>query len=244
MSSFLGHRRKSHRLAAAAGGIKTDLVAWWDLEEASGDRLDAHTNGLDLTANGSLALISSAAGQVGDCVSKTGTSGESLYHADDALFDITGDMTIAGWVNFSSAADNFALAGKWLGSGDQRSYLVYKGGGSRAINFITSLDGSTSTYTTITSGSLSLNTWYFIVARLEVGGNSTLYVDNSSVATTAAPASVNSGSARFELFSFNTSTINTRPGKIDSLGIWNRALDRSEITTLWNSGSGVAYADL
>ena len=226
---------------ASAGDIKTDLVAWYDLEEASGTRSDAHTNSLDLTVNGS--GIGSATGQVGDAVNKTLAGTESLYHADDALFDITGDMTIAGWMNFSSATDNFALAGKWLGSGNQRSYLVYKGNGATSINLLVSGDGSTNDLS-LASGSLSLNTWYFIVAKVVAGGTSTLYVDNSSVATGTAPSSIYNSSARFELFSFNTGTISTKQGLIDSLGIWNRALSSSEITTLWNSGSGVAYADL
>ena len=69
-------------------------------------------------------------------------------------------------------------------------------------------------------------------------------IDGSSVDSGTAPSSIHSGSARAELFSFNTGTVNTRQGLIDSLGIWSRALETSEIATLYNSGSGVAYADL
>jgi len=239
MSSFLSHRRKAFRGGA---GIKAGLVAWYDLEEASGTRSDAHTNGLDLTENGT--SIDSTTGKVGDAAEKIVINTDSLYHADDALLDITGDMTIAGWMNFTSVSDNFAMFSKWTGSGNQRSYMVYKGSSSTVVNFIISTDGTNATYFTLSSGSLSVDTWYFVTAKFVAGGTSTLYINNSSVDSGTAPSSIHSGSSRVEMFSFNTGGVTTRQGLIDSVGVWDRALDASEITTLYNSGNGVAYSDL
>ena len=236
MSSFLSHRRRA--FSAADTGIKAGLVAWYDLEEASGTRSDAHGT-LDLTENGT---ISSGTGQVGDAAKKTSTGTDSLYHVDDAAFDITGDMTIAGWINFTSGGDNFVLAGKWLGTGNQRSYILYKPAASTAMRFIASVDGSASSITL--NGNSIANTWSFVVVKFVAGGTSTLYINNVSVDTGTAPSSIADTTSRFELFSFNAGSQSSRTGLIDSLGIWNRALETSEITTLWNSGSGVAYADL
>lgn len=235
--SYLQHRRKSFRTADT--GLKSGLVAWYDLEEASGTRSDAHGS-LDLTENGT---IGSATGQVGDAANKASAGTDSLYHLDNASFSITGDMTIAGWINFSSTTANFALAGKWLGTGNQRSYILYKPNGLRAMRFIASADGSASSIT-LESGALLLNTWHFAVVKFVAGGTSTLYINNSSVDTGTAPSSIADTTSRFELFSFNTGAISTQAGLLDSVGIWNRALETSEITTLWNSGSGVSYADL
>ena len=229
-----------YRFAGADTGIKAGLVAWYDLEEASGTRSDAHTNGLDLTENGT---IGSATGKVGDAADKTASGTDSLYHADDALFDITGDMTIAGWINFSSSDDHFAIFSKWLGTGNQRSYILYKPSGLRTIRFFASSDGST-TDLTLESGDRAFDTWHFVTLKFVAGGTSTLYINNSSVDTGTAPSSIHSGSSRMELISFNSGAISTRSGLLDSVAIWNRALDASEITTLYNSGSGVSYSDL
>ena len=229
-----------YRFAVAETGIKAGLVAWYDLEEASGTRADAHTNGLDLTENGT---VGSATGQVGDCAFKTVFNTDSLYHADDANFDITGDMTIAGWVYMDSTTNNLAFASKWLGTGNQKSYILYKPTGLRTVRFIASSDGAASSLT-LETGALALDTWFFITLKFVAGGTSTLYVDNSSVDTGTAPSAIYNSSSRFELYSFNTGGITTSSGGIDSLGIWNRALEASEISTLYNSGSGVAYADL
>ena len=225
--------------AAADTGIKAGLVAWYDLEEASGTRSDAHGS-LDLTENGT---IGSATGKVGDAANKASAGTDSLYHADNASFSITGDMTIAGWINFSSATDNFALVSKWLGTGNQKSYILYKPSGLRTLRFIASADGSASSIT-LESTARALDTWHFVVVKFVAGGTSTLYIDNASVDTGTAPSIIADTTSRFELFSFNTSSVSSRAGLIDSVGIWNRALDSSELTTLWNSGSGVAYADL
>ena len=94
------------------------------------------------------------------------------------------------------------------------------------------------------SNAIALATWYFVVLKFVAGGTSTLYVNNLSADTGTAPSAIHSGSARAELFSFNTGSINTQAGLLDSVAIWNRALETAEIITLYNSGSGVAYADL
>ena len=230
----------SYRFAAAETGIKAGLVAWYDLEEASGTRVDAHTNGLDLTENGT---VGSATGKVGDCAFKTVFDNGSLYHADDTNFDIEGDMTIAGWVYMESLTNNLAFVSKWLGATSDKSYILYKPSGLRTVRFIASSDGAASSLTLETTA-LALDTWFFITLKFVAGGTSTLYVDNSSFDTGTAPSAIHNSSSRFELFSFNTGAITTSKGGIDSLGIWNRALEASEITTLYNSGSGVAYSDL
>ena len=72
-----------------------------------------------------------------------------------------------------------------------------------------------------------------------------LWVDGASAVTpVAAPASLHSGTARLELFSFNGGGVGTERANLDSVAIWSRALSSGEISTLYNSGSGVAYADL
>jgi len=238
MSSFLSHRRKAFR----GDGIKEGLVAWYDLEEASGTRSDAHTNGLDLTENGT---IGSTTGQVGDAADKASAGTDSLYHADDSLLDITGDLTLAGWVKYDAKTRIFPIIGKSNGTGNQRSYLLYKQTDSNKMRFLVSDDGTSAGNTIIESSStFGTGAWYFVVGVLSAGGTMELFVNNSSEGTATAPSAIYSSTSRLELWNINGGTATTESGNLDSVAIWNRALSTDEITTLYNSGSGVAYSDL
>lgn len=223
-----------------AGNIKTDLVAFWNLGEASGTRFDAHST-YDLTENG---IIGSVTGVVGVAANHISSNTDSLYHPDDAAFDVTGDLTVAGWINSSSLSGSCAIIGKINGGGNQRSYLLYRS--LDKLRFLVCSDGTSGGNTIVEStASISTNTWYFVVGVFKANDVVELWVDGASAVTpVAAPASLHSGTARLELFSFNEGTISTLPAYLDQVAIWSRALSASEISTLYNSGSGVAYADL
>ena len=231
----------SYRFAAAGGGIKDNLVAWWDLEETTGTRVDAHST-YDLTENGT---IDSTTGVVGAAAYHANYNSHSLYHPDDAAFDISGDLTVAGWIDSETVASgNISIIGKTSGTGNQRSYLLYRSGSK--LRFLVSSDGTSGGNTIAEStASISANTWYFVVGVFKANDVVELWVDGASAVTpVAAPASINSGTARLEMFSFNDGGVATDPATLDSVAIWSRALSSSEISTLYNSGSGVAYADL
>jgi hypothetical protein len=226
---------------AAAGDIKTDLVAFWNLGEASGTRVDAHST-YDLTEDGT---IGSVTGVVGVAANHAANNSDSLYHPDDAAFDVTGDLTVAGWINSSSLSGSCAIIGKINGSGvDERSYLLYRS--LDKLRFLVCSDGTSGGNTIVEStASISTSTWYFVVGVFKANDVVELWVDGASAVTpVSAPALLHSGTARLELFSFNEGTISTPPAYLDQVAIWSRALSTSEISTLYNSGSGVAYADL
>ena len=230
-----------YRFAAADTGIKDNLVAWYDLEETTGTRVDAHGT-YDLTENGT---IGSTTGVVGTAADHTGTNPDSLYHPDDAAFDITGDLTVAGWIDTSSiGTGTTSIISKIDGTGNQRSFLLYRTGSN--IRFLVNSDGTSGGNVLITStASISANTWYFVVGVFKANDVIELWVDGASAATpVSAPASLFNSTARLELFSYNTGVTSTSPATLDSVAIWSRALSSGEIATLWNSGSGVAYADL
>ena len=226
---------------AAAGGIKDNLVAWYDLEETTGTRVDAHST-YDLTENGTIGSIT---GVVGTAAYHTANDTNSLYHPDDAAFDITGDLTVAGWIDSSTIGAGYtSIIGKINGTGNQRSYLLYRS--SSKLRFLVSSDGTSGGNTIAEStASISANTWYFVVGVFKANDVVELWVDGASAVTpVAAPASLHSGTARLELFSFNDGGVGTERANLDSVAIWSRALSSGEISTLYNSGSGVAYADL
>lgn len=231
-----------YRFAAADAGIKTDLVGWWDLEETgtTADRLDATANNLDMTVTGSILGSTGKIGTAAEAV----TSSDSLTRPDEALTSITGDMTIAGWINIDNNSALFTILSKSLATGNQRSYILYAQ--SSQFKFLVNVDGNSGASNTIVTSTTtaSTSTWYFVCGVYKAGDDVDLWVNGTKeVSAGSAPASLHDGTAPLEMFSLNDGQPNGI-GLLDSVGLWSRALSDAEIATLYNSGSGVAYADL
>ena len=82
------------------------------------------------------------------------------------------------------------------------------------------------------SGSLSLNTWYHIVATVDSGGNSTLYINNAIVDTgTNFPAYTP------DVIGGDDVNNQTFTGSIDEVRVYNRVLSAAEIRGLYAYGA-------
>jgi len=99
--------------------------------------------------------------------------------------------------------------------------------------------GINATYTV----TLTIGTWYFISATWDTGGTMTLYLNGSSVATNTSTGTYSlSMTPRLTIGTWWDSPLSgTLKGKVDEVGIWSRALSSSEITELYNSGTGLSY---
>ncbi len=97
------------------------------------------------------------------------------FHADSALFDITGDegwvdssyhgLTMGGWWQISNlGVTNEGLMAKFNAAGNQKAYRLYVGSASSLINFTISSDGSTNSNNLATSFSPTNDTWFYCVA--------------------------------------------------------------------------------
>ncbi|MCK5450090.1 LamG domain-containing protein [Candidatus Pacearchaeota archaeon] len=106
------------------------------------------------------------------------------------------------------------------------------------------LGTSSSTYTLTSTPTYSSGTWYHVVSTYD-GNNIRLYVNGSELSgdSVSATGTINYGGA--------TSTYIGRriradlpdyfDGLIDEIGIWNRALNSTEVSDLYNSGDGLTY---
>ena len=134
-------------------------------------------------------------------------SGSQHYfdRTDEAGLSITGTLTIGCWAYFSTApASAMGLMGKWGAAIGSRSYRIFKTS-ANTIQFAVSTDG-TNAFTVTTTGTVTINTWYFIIATFLPSTEITVWLASNSESdiekasnTTSIPATIIDNTQAFEL---------------------------------------------
>lgn len=216
--------------------LLTDLLAYWKMEE---DGLvlkeDSHTGNLDLTPNASTAP--QQAGIINFGIRLFGSPGKTLKN-HDAVFDVEGAMTIAGWVNFNSVAANTFLVGKVDKEAPDtglptEGYMLYLNASSQLAYW----HGNGVTTSEVFHGMVpSDGVWYFIVCGFE-GGTQFIQVNNGSRTSLVGIANT-PGLLQFVFGGARTLSISGPDAVFDEFGVWARALTLAEADYLYNSGAG------
>lgn len=171
------------------------------------------------------------------------SSSQYLSISDNASLSMgTGvHPTFSGWVYLDSATAQRTILSKWNTSSNKEYEIYYDNSASR-FKFSVSNDGSTATTVTAsTFGAASNSTWYFITAYYD-GVHIGISVNNGAFDTTSFSSDIFDGTANFNLGAENGASF--MDGRLDSWGIWKRVITASEITYLYNSGSGRSYVSL
>lgn len=147
----------------------------------------------------------------------------------------TGDFTYNLWYKSSTTGTNKQLSviGNSAQSTNTILYLYTTTG--NAIQLDTAGAGI---ITSSNTSSLDGN-WHMLTIT-KTGDNFVMYIDNASVGT-GTRASINLGTNVLSVGYDNPNSRWSWVGMLDELGIWARALSGSEITELYNSGSGSQY---
>ena len=235
-----------NELAHAGDGddLKTDLVAWWDLEEESGTRYDAHGSN-DLTDNNTVSRGTGIVDYGGDFEE---SNTEYLSSADTADLSMGSSVspTFACWVKFESFSDaESAIMRKWSSGTNEEYILYYVTGTTNRFRFYWN-DGGGYPWPYVnadTAGQASTDAWYYVVAWKDAT-NVNISINNGSADTTATDNSGNSGSDAFYIGSHGSDSNTSVDGIIDSCAIWKRNLTANERTWLYNEGNGREYSDI
>lgn len=208
--------------------LTDNIIAYYKLDGNSNDATGNGHNGTDtsMTYSATNAVINTA-GQFSG-------SGKILV-ADHADFDGTTAVTMAAWVKFSSLTSQQIIFSKSNAGGTAYMYLAKNAG-----NKITaSVD--TEAHSIVGGTTIGTSTKYFCVVTYD-GATLKLYLNGASDATNVSYAGAltpGTGSVAIgELGDLNTQYTS---GTIDEVGWWSRALSSTEITQLYNSGSGRQY---
>ena len=215
------------------------LVSYYKFDDASGNASESTASANTLTNNGTVAY---AAGKLNNA-------------ADFGTTNSTKSLTRNGYL-VSDGAVSFSLWGKQqteIGSGIQTFLQIGTqstgfrldydyNAGSRRLSLVR-LRNSLATVTTSYTITLGTSSYYHLVGVYDLS-TITLYVNGASVSTTAA--SLN-GTTNWspDLGHFSVGAIQdlnsggfSQYASIfaDELGIWNKGLTSTEVTTLYNTG--------
>jgi hypothetical protein len=199
-----------------------NILSYWNLDDnGSGgvSLVDSTGNGNTLAASGSLVV---GDGKIEDAILFDGSSNSVVTSSG---FSGSGDFSISFWVKPNSFSGYRGLISR---VSELNIYINFDG--SLSVNNASSPSSIESV------GSLSLGGWSY-VAVIKSGGTTSLYINGSFIASTTQGISPSGG---FFIGSFGGFQW-FLDGGIDEVGIWNRALSPSEITSLYNGGAGLSY---
>ena len=218
--------------------LLTNLVSYWKLDGNSADSL-ALNNGTDTSIT-----YGTSYGKINQGALFNGTSSYISLGTQSAL-SLQSNMSISVWINVNTLPASGSLnniLSKYSNQTNAGGYdlRLYNNSGTQVIEFIVS------TGTAIASAlyvyTLSLNTWYHLVATND-GTTSTLYLNGTSVATATIgnPGPSTNSTPNIGCLDLVGSFERFFNGDIDEVGVWSRALTSTEVTTLYNGGAGLSY---
>lgn len=221
--------------------LTDNLVSYWKMDEASGNRADAH-GANTLTDNNT---VGAATGIINNAADFELSSSESLSILDvtQSGLDLAGDMTISMWIKPESMTGSHGLVTKFRDLAGNKSYRLHCTTTDIALTLTSNGTTETSAIWTFT---LSAGTWYHLVLVYTASaGSATLYVNNTSQgAKTGLSTSVFNSVSVFRLGS-RSSALDVAEqffdGLMDEVGIWSRTLSSTEVATLYGGGAGLAY---
>lgn len=214
---------------SSSTGLLTGLLSFWELDETSGTRIDAHGS-IDLSENNS---VGSGTGKIGNAVN---TSSGWLTSGHNYDLTTTG-FSVSTWVNGTPSDVGPAVAQWSTGFG----FFVGLDSAAFAANEFTFVLGNEPTYYVASYPQSS--GWHHLVGVYDpVADTSKLYVDGVLRHTlTSIPTIPLDGSANFKIGSIDSGGEFKFNGLVDSTGLWNRQLSDSDVSLLYNSGNGLPY---
>jgi len=211
--------------------LATDLVSYWELEEASGTRVDSHGSN-DLTDNNT---VGQATGKIGDAADFEASQSERLI-ASSPFTTATTDFSVSMWFKPESIGAYQSL----MQNGRQSNFwniLIHPNG--RFQFFKDNIAEYPSTFT------LAAGTWYhLVIVKTGDGANNMAFFVNNAAAGTASVGTISTPATAAYLGAYTTqgtSFVFHADGIIDEVGIWSKALTSTERSDLYNSGAGIPY---
>jgi len=214
---------------ATSSTLLDGLISYWKLDESSGNATDSA--GSNTGTNTSITY--STTGKINTCYTFNGSTSK-VDCGDPTNLRLTTQGTLSAWVYASSISNNVIVSkGDWGNDKNGYTFVFYDG------YLSLELADASSYISVIDSNTFTLNTWTHVVATWD-SSNAYLYKNGSSVGSSTNGKTMTSTGKTFYI-GFNGDHSAPFSGNIDEVGVWNRKLTSSEITELYNSGSGKAY---
>lgn len=221
-----------------SAALSDNLVAYYKLDEASGNAVDA-LGANDLTETS--GSIGTTTGKINGARACAGGDTEYFERTDNATFS-TGDIDFSFqvWVNATSLVSFPVVFRK--GANGARDYILYiDTSDSNKPAWEVSSNGASGTTVKWGTG-LTTSTWYHIVCWHDAAANQIGIAVNAGTAVTSSHSTgVQDGAGTFQLGAGSDQGLYW-DGLIDEFGMWKRVLSSGERTSLYNGGSGLPYS--
>lgn len=225
------------KIGAAISTLLTSLYAVYKAESNANDSLGNY-NG---TASGGLTYTS---GKSGNCFVANGSNAEITFSDVFKFSDSsTNAFSFSFWCNFSengvvpqSIFSNFWQTSVYYG------YMIWYY--NNVVTF--SRYNGTTTPIVISSGTLTTSTWYNITITRK-DGSTKMYINGSLVASDTSTTSIVYTTTHYpRMLSRKTDAgapnwFLASGSKVDEVNIWNKELTSTEVTELYNAGTGKFY---
>lgn len=215
--------------------LRDNLVSWWELNETSGTRVDAHGS-YDLTDNNTVGSVTGIQGNGADFNNASTEYLSSATTFGTAIGSSVTTFSISFWFNADIVNDNDGVINIGNFAGSQGEFNVHLGAGSQMQTvFNGGVRSSGFTHADLVN-------WHHYAMSYN-GTDFTVWLDNvKKITAEAYTDTLNFTGLKMILGGYYDSRFMYN-GQLDEVGVWNKALSDAEVTELYNSGSGLSYAD-
>lgn len=230
-------------LPAVNAALTDGLVVWLKMDNSSGTNETDYANSKLFTQQGT---VSSTTGIISDSRGTYTTSNNFIRVADTDLdFNSSQAYSVSMWVKFTGTPGDEALLCFNDVSAQNNFWLdcmMYYSTDS-SLSVLTVKTGDAGDFCSAAPFSINTSKWYHLVHTWSgSGGNKSLYMDNKQVSSCThlpnpnnPPVGVSIGFRDFD------NIWGASHFYIDEVAIYNRSISTTEITQLYNTGSGTTY---
>lgn len=232
-----GFMRKASGGSSTISGhptLSTGLVHYYKFDTDANDSVGTNHG----TVSGA-TLTTGSGGKINEAYDYDGVNDRTVIND---VFVTTNTSSWFGWVNLDALGWQ-ALVVNGTRSSDRSWEFVLAAG---KLRYALATAGGSWAWVedTVSATLLTANTWHH-VGFTRNGTTLTIYVDGSSVSTSTIAGSASSSVARTPsngkcTFANDQGTF-WGDGTIDESGFWDKELTSSEVTDLYNGGSGLPY---
>lgn len=210
--------------------LNVKLLVYYSLDEGSGTNLQENVSKINnLTA--SFGLTAGGEGKIGNGLDFT----PSQVTNSTTPLSLVNNLTFSLWVKIDTNQGQGWISQRDLGDNDWQI-------GSTADGVLnTYLWGLNTALCGTPAGFIGTGSWTHIVTTYD-GSSHKIWRNGVLNTTCSRTGNVDIGADDFH-FGVDYIGQNYLDGKLDEIGIWNRTLSNTEISDLYNSGSGMAYLE-
>lgn len=219
--------------------LHNNLVAYWKMNESSGNRNDS-IGGSTLT---SINAPLSTAGKKGNAARFFSASSRYFISTDNAALS-TGDIsfTLAGWMYLASRTASQAVLAKYQTATVREYWLGFDATLNRIVwNIYNAAGTRVGNVTANNFGGPNSATWYFVIVEHNAANDTLSISINNGTPNSAAMTGVPADTAADFRIGYDNSGANYMDGNVDEWGMWKRLLTAQEKADLYNGSSANTY---